>query len=129
MAFIWFPRFDCESGYMNWVHGWSPGKKIWCCQTTNRGCPPTTMTLTQTASGAHAWQPGSIQDNHFDFDLPWLQTHLHPREREGAVWEIELQLHRRPVAQVTCEERIHFASVHTFLGPLLKTAAFLHCLR
>lgn len=18
------PRFDCESGYMNWVHGWSP---------------------------------------------------------------------------------------------------------
>ena len=35
---------------MNWVHGWSPGKKIWCCQTTNRGCPPTTMTLTHTAT-------------------------------------------------------------------------------
>ena len=51
VRFAWVPRFDCESGYMNWVHGWSPGKKIWCCRHTDRGCPPTTITRTTTRTG------------------------------------------------------------------------------
>ncbi|CAK9009335.1 unnamed protein product [Durusdinium trenchii] len=79
--------FDCESGYMNWVHGWSPGKKIWCCQNTNRGCPPTTMTMTATATTT--------------------ETSTFP----GCMMHCTLDN-----VKVTCEERIHFASVHTFLG-------------
>jgi len=32
--------FDCSAGYANWEHGWSGGKKAWCCRTTGRGCAP-----------------------------------------------------------------------------------------
>ncbi|CAE7255045.1 Pip5kl1 [Symbiodinium sp. CCMP2592] len=79
--------FDCESGYMNWVHGWSEGKKIWCCQKTNRGCPPTTITETTT------------------------RTETMTTTFPGCKKYCTLQN-----VKVTCEERIHFASVHTFLG-------------
>lgn len=79
--------FDCESGYMNWVHGWSPGKKIWCCKNTNRGCPPTTITVTDTRTTTST------------STFPGCQRHCTLEN-----------------VQVTCQERIHFASVHTFLG-------------
>jgi len=79
--------FDCESGYMNWVHGWSPGKKIWCCKHTDRGCPPTTITKTTTRTMT------------VTSTFPGCQRHCTLEN-----------------VKVTCEERIHFASVHTFLG-------------
>ncbi|CAE7659033.1 Pip5kl1 [Symbiodinium pilosum] len=79
--------FDCESGYMNWVHGWSDGKKIWCCQHTNRGCPPTTITETTTRTLT-------------------MTTTFPGCKRFCTLQDVK----------VTCEERIHFASVHTFLG-------------
>ncbi|CAJ1388059.1 unnamed protein product [Effrenium voratum] len=79
--------FDCESGYMNWVHGWSPGKKIWCCMHSNRGCPPTTETRTSTATTT--------------------STSTYPGCRRTCTLQN---------VEVTCQERIHFASVHTFLG-------------
>jgi len=30
--------FDCEAGYSNWQHGWSPMKQNYCCSTVSRGC-------------------------------------------------------------------------------------------
>jgi len=34
--------YDCDAGYTNWQHGWSLGKKAWCCDHASRGCPPKT---------------------------------------------------------------------------------------
>lgn len=34
-------HFDCNAGYSNWYFGWSPKKKTWCCEDSNRGCPGT----------------------------------------------------------------------------------------
>jgi hypothetical protein len=79
--------FDCESGYINWVHQWSEGKKIWCCHTSRRGCPPTTFTSTSTAT-----ETTTITQKPCD----------HLCELSGM--------------SVSCRERIHFASMHTFLG-------------
>jgi hypothetical protein len=79
--------FDCESGYINWVHQWSEGKKIWCCQTSRRGCPPTTYTSTSTAT-----ETTTTTQKPCD----------HLCELSGM--------------SVSCRERIHFASMHTFLG-------------
>lgn len=33
--------FDCNSGFSNWLEGWSPPKKSWCCSHKQRGCPAT----------------------------------------------------------------------------------------
>merc|ERR1711920_50902 len=30
--------YDCNSGFANWVKGWSINKKNWCCQNQNKGC-------------------------------------------------------------------------------------------
>lgn len=79
--------FDCESGYINWVHQWSEGKKIWCCQSTRRGCPPTTFTSTRTATETTSTTQKPCE---------------HLCELTGM--------------SVSCRERIHFASMHTFLG-------------
>merc|ERR1719387_1538911 len=36
--------FDCNAGYndlgpLQWVKGWSGAKKVYCCQTVQKGCP------------------------------------------------------------------------------------------
>lgn len=30
--------YDCHAGYFNWIKGWSPNKKVYCCRTEGRGC-------------------------------------------------------------------------------------------
>eukprot|EP00444_Apocalathium_aciculiferum_P051328 CAMPEP_0183506762 /NCGR_PEP_ID=MMETSP0371-20130417/7705_1 /TAXON_ID=268820 /ORGANISM="Peridinium aciculiferum, Strain PAER-2" /LENGTH=384 /DNA_ID=CAMNT_0025702803 /DNA_START=62 /DNA_END=1216 /DNA_ORIENTATION=+ len=30
--------FDCSADYLHWVLGWSPTKKVWCCQQEQKGC-------------------------------------------------------------------------------------------
>eukprot|EP00438_Fugacium_kawagutii_P009468 Skav202079 [mRNA] locus=scaffold1138:923300:927762:- [translate_table: standard] len=32
---------DCNAGFADWYHGWSEGKKSWCCNHESRGCPGT----------------------------------------------------------------------------------------
>merc|ERR1712060_707235 len=32
--------YDCESGFANWMAGWSVAKKAWCCSNEGKGCPP-----------------------------------------------------------------------------------------
>jgi len=34
--------YNCNAGYGNWQKGWSGGKKRWCCEKYDRGCPGTT---------------------------------------------------------------------------------------
>merc|ERR1719277_389788 len=31
-------RYDCDAGFENWQVGWSPQKKLWCCQHQSMGC-------------------------------------------------------------------------------------------
>eukprot|EP00435_Cladocopium_sp_Y103_P002115 s5143_g1.t1 len=31
--------FNCNEGFSNWYHGWSPLKKKYCCAHEDRGCP------------------------------------------------------------------------------------------
>lgn len=30
--------YDCRAGYFNWIKGWSPNKKVYCCREEGRGC-------------------------------------------------------------------------------------------
>jgi len=32
--------YDCAAGFDKWEWGWSEGKKAWCCQRAQKGCPP-----------------------------------------------------------------------------------------
>lgn len=32
--------FNCAAGFANWVAGWSPEKKQWCCAHKGIACPP-----------------------------------------------------------------------------------------
>jgi hypothetical protein len=32
------PPYDCSAGYFNWIKGWSPNKKVYCCREKGRGC-------------------------------------------------------------------------------------------
>ncbi|CAJ1363352.1 unnamed protein product [Effrenium voratum] len=32
------PELKCDSGRDDWLHSWSPGKKIWCCEHRRVGC-------------------------------------------------------------------------------------------
>merc|ERR1712217_126576 len=34
-------QYDCNAGFSNWQRGWSEGKKVFCCSTQGKGCPPT----------------------------------------------------------------------------------------
>merc|ERR550532_3138334 len=53
------PDFDCESGYTNWVVGWSADKKQFCCEHFSRGCPTTTTPCQYDCNaGYSSWVKG-----------------------------------------------------------------------
>jgi len=72
--------FNCNEGYSNWYHGWSPLKKKFCCAHEDRGCPGAEhghgwwelhmKAQAHAAAGGHA--KGKIYDCHAGFSN-WLQ--------------------------------------------------------
>eukprot|EP00418_Pyrodinium_bahamense_P023852 CAMPEP_0179131874 /NCGR_PEP_ID=MMETSP0796-20121207/62660_1 /TAXON_ID=73915 /ORGANISM="Pyrodinium bahamense, Strain pbaha01" /LENGTH=560 /DNA_ID=CAMNT_0020830809 /DNA_START=124 /DNA_END=1807 /DNA_ORIENTATION=+ len=53
--------FDCNAGYANWMNGWSPSKKRWCCQHEVKGCTTTAGPSTNPydcSAGFTDWEIG-----------------------------------------------------------------------
>jgi len=51
--------YDCNAGYGSWQSGWSGGKKRWCCEKYDRGCPGvTTRPHFDCLAGFKRWADG-----------------------------------------------------------------------
>lgn len=51
--------YDCSAGFGEWQHGWSPGKKKWCCHRASRGCTPSAASLPfDCQAGLAKWERG-----------------------------------------------------------------------
>jgi len=66
--------FDCLAGFANWKHGWSPPKKAWCCQRTNRGCE-TTQKPTPSSSQTYECESSSTSDRWSTDKRAWCCKH------------------------------------------------------
>merc|ERR1712187_710025 len=57
------PLYDCGAGYLNWKHGWSEQKKVWCCFQAKRGGTVTSTTATTTTLAPTTTQPSTTTEH------------------------------------------------------------------
>lgn len=48
--------FNCKADVFNWEKSWTLGKKLWCCENAEAGCPPPVRPSLENCNATCSWE-------------------------------------------------------------------------